>query len=394
MPHPESPCPVCGANTTEVFFSKAGMPVHSCILWKTEAEATRAPLVTMDLAFCGRCTHVFNPTFQAALLEYDEDYENSLHHSPMFRDYADEEIRHLEAGGSLKGRLAVDVGCGKGDFLARLVELTSCRGIGYDRSYDGKQEGKSVGALEFRKVYFEANRFPERADLICNRQVLEHIEQPIPFLRMIHAGLVRPEGSRVYLEVPDAAHMIESFGFWDILYEHISMFTDASLLYALESAGLRSPRLRRTFHGMFLVIEGIWDGHPEGAAALPDPGVREKLRNQCLAFSRAFDAKVEAIQAQARACREAGKTVVAWGAGARGNTLLNLAGLGSDVRHIVDVNPAKRGFFMGGTGQRILAPSDLAELKPDEIWVVNPVYLEEIRGQAASLGLSAKVIGL
>jgi len=59
--------------------------------------------------------------------------------------------------------------------------------------------------------------------------------------------------------------------------------------------------------------------------------------------------------------------------------------------YAVDINPHKRGKYMAGTGQRIVAPQDLAADPPDVVYVMNAIYTEEIRGMLDELGFTAEL---
>ena len=85
-----------------------------------------------------------------------------------------------------------------------------------------------------------------------------------------------------------------------------------------------------------------------------------------------------------------GERVVAWGAGSKGNTFLNL--VGQDVAAIVDINPKKRGKFVAGTGQPILAPDQLVESPPAAVVIMNPVYRTEIAASLDALGIESRLL--
>jgi hypothetical protein len=69
-------------------------------------------------------------------------------------------------------------------------------------------------------------------------------------------------------------------------------------------------------------------------------------------------------------------------------------GLRDEVSHVVDVNPAKHGMYMIGSGHEIVAPARLPEIRPDHVIVMNPVYVDEIRASLRELGLAPSVSAL
>jgi hypothetical protein len=88
-----------------------------------------------------------------------------------------------------------------------------------------------------------------------------------------------------------------------------------------------------------------------------------------------------------------GGRAVAWGAGAKATTFLNIVDpAGSVISHVVDINPRKAGRFVPGTGQRIIEPNELRELRPDLVILTNQLYREEITLNIAGLGLNPELL--
>ena len=99
-----------------------------------------------------------------------------------------------------------------------------------------------------------------------------------------------------------------------------------------------------------------------------------------LAF-RAWQRRLEQIQ-------QAGQQCVIWGAGSKGVTFLNTLETQDQILYAVDINPRKQGMYLAGTGQRVVPPEFLRAYEPDVVIIVNPIYEDEIRQQALSLGLA------
>jgi hypothetical protein len=94
------------------------------------------------------------------------------------------------------------------------------------------------------------------------------------------------------------------------------------------------------------------------------------------------------------AARDRGETAVIWGAGSKGVGFLSTLGLADEVACAVDVNPAKHGMFMPGTGHEVVAPERLADIRPGIVVVMNPAYVDEIGRDLAQLGVDANVLAL
>src|SRR5688572_32236446 len=90
-------CPVCAGAAVRTFLEIRDVPVFCNVLAPTRAEALAAATGNIELALCGDCGHVFNTAFDAAALEYNPAYENSLHFSQHFSKYA-EDLAHRLIG--------------------------------------------------------------------------------------------------------------------------------------------------------------------------------------------------------------------------------------------------------------------------------------------------------
>src|SRR6266850_2309832 len=139
-------CPVCARATLEPFFEGGEVPVYCNVLWPTRAAALSCPKGNIHLAFCRGCGFIANLAFDPQYLAYDQSYENSLHFSPQFQEYAQTLADHLISRYELKGKSVVEIGCGKGEFLALLCSLGHNRGVGFDPTYVDGRVDLEIGA--------------------------------------------------------------------------------------------------------------------------------------------------------------------------------------------------------------------------------------------------------
>jgi SAM-dependent methyltransferase len=248
-------CPACESSDLRVFFERAAAPVLCNVLWPTVDEAKNAPAGEIRLGFCDLCGMIYNTAFDEAAIDYDQDYENSLHFSPRFQDYADELASRLIKRYELHDRTVIDIGCGKGDFL-RLLAKVGNECIGFDTSFEGDLEEK-VGAGSIRVVrdfYGEAHS-SLGGDLICCRHVLEHISAPTEFLRQVCRAASATAGAATYFEVPNALWTLRDMGVWDIIYEHCSYYTAPSIERLFRAAGFAPEPAYEAFGGQYLCVE-------------------------------------------------------------------------------------------------------------------------------------------
>jgi SAM-dependent methyltransferase len=385
-------CPGCGGRELRPVYSRSGVPVHQNIAAPTQAEALRCPRGDIALAHCAECGLVFNAAFDETLVRYAPGYDASQSHSPLFGRYLDELARDLVARHSLHGKTVVEIGCGAGDFLARLCRIGAKEGIGFDPSYAGRPDRLPPGVTVRAEAYPPGRPHPP-AHLVCARHVLEHIARPAAFLAALRGAAGNPDGAPVFVETPRLEWILEQHAFWDVFYEHCSYFTAPVLRRLLEAAGLAVARAGPTFGGQYQFVEAR-PGRPSRAPLPPDGEAPAALAARLEAFARDADTRRAEWGARLGALSRRGGCLV-WGAGAKGVTFLNALDAGPDtVPAVVDLNPAKQGRYVPGTGQPIIAPSDLHRYPAGSILVMNSHYLEEIQALARVEAPGADVLSL
>lgn len=386
-------CAVCGSHDTVVFAGVRGVPVHATVLWKTRAEAQAAAVGDIDLTFCRSCGHMFNPRFEASKTEYTQAYDNSLHFSPLFQRYAEGLADRLIHRYGLKGKDVLEIGAGKGDFLALMIQRGSNRGIGFDPSYvpgDAHRELRETGQMIIHQKYFDPGASPAAADLLVCRQVLEHIERPRPFLAKLRATVPADRDTVVFFEVPNAMCPLRDMDVWTLIYEHCGFYTPQSLGHLFALSGFEVLALEEFYEGIFLGVEArVRRRPPPDAVAGQDLTLLTGLVDQ---FSQRFREKVAYWEYTLRSLHQAGKRVVIWGSGARGVSFLNMVKEASPIAHAVDINPRKEGTFIPGSGQQIVPPSFLQEYRPDVVVLMNPIYRGEVTNVLQSYSITPELL--
>ncbi len=388
----EGVCPVCLAPETHPFFEMASVPVYCNRLWPTREKALQCAKGDIQLVFCRFCGFIGNRAFEPERMDYDENYENSLHFSPRFQDYAEALATHLIARYDLHGKNIIEIGCGKGEFLAMLCKLGGNRGVGFDRSYVTGRMSTEVGrGIQFIQDFYSELYAGYPCDLICCRHTLEHIHDPAAFLAMIRRNLDRRPGTAVFFEVPHALFTLRDMGIWDIIYEHCSYFCPESLARLFTRCGFHVREVREVYEGQFLCIEAL---PGNGGAGLPPASRKdlERMARDVTAFGENYRRKVEIWRRALEQFRQTRQRAVIWGAGSKGVTFLNTFPGQEVLEYAVDVNPHKQGLYVPGTGQKIVPPEFLRDYRPDAVLVMNPIYRDEITRQIAGLGLKTELI--
>jgi SAM-dependent methyltransferase len=362
------------------------------VLGRSREAALAARRGSIRLGFCGACGLVYNMAFDPALVSYPPDYESSLHASPRFRAYVEELAEWLVERHDLQGRDIVEIGCGGGEFLALLCRGGRNRGLGFDRSHPASVEADGEATVRILGEDYSEEHAGNPADLICCRHVLEHLADPLSFLRRLRVIAAQAGSPALYFEVPSGLWTLRDLGIWDLIYEHCSYFTPPALRILFVRAGFEVRSIEPAFGGQFLGVEArCADGPAVGAAPASAPAAEiEALRLWIARFEAARSETVASWQGRLETWQAAGHRFAVWGAGSKGVSFLNLLPAARGARLVIDVNPRKQERFVPGTGQRIDPPERLIEEPVDRVVVMNPVYLDEVRGQLVELGSEAE----
>jgi hypothetical protein len=225
------------------------------------------------------------------------------------------------------------------------------------------------------------------ADLLVANNVLAHV----PDLNDFVAGLARalkPAGV-LSVEFPHLLNLIREVQFDTIYHEHYCYFS----LLAVEAVFARHGLIvfdvetLPTHGGSLRVLACRADGAPrpeEPGLAAVRTAERVAGLDRIEAYA-GFQAKVDAVRASLLAflhrARAEGRVVAAYGAAAKGNTLLNHCGIGTDlIAYVVDLNPHKQGRLLPGSRLPVHAPERIALTRPDYVLILPWNIADEIVG--------------
>ncbi len=368
-------CPLCAAPAPPPFLRRSAVPVHQNLMAADAAAARAAPRGSLAMVVCNACGFVFNSDFASGLLRYGPGYDNAQGHSPRFVAHLDAMAAHLVRRRGVRGLRVIEIGCGQGDFLRRLVAAGNTA-TGFDPAYDGPARD---GTLRFERRLYGPD-CGEPADVVICRHVIEHVVEPLALLAAIRAAA---PAARVFFETPCVAAILRGRVLWDLFYEHCSLFSARTLRDAFARAGFAVRGVRHVFAGQYLWLEA----GPGRDAVRPGAGSLPALAR---AYGRAEPALLAGWRERLAALAADGR-VALWGAGAKGATLTALAD--PERRHIdclIDINPAKQGRFVPATAHPILAPAALATRGIRHVVLMNNAYRAEV---ARRLPADARLVG-
>ncbi|MCP4960219.1 MAG: methyltransferase domain-containing protein [Actinomycetia bacterium] len=338
----------------------------------------------MELVMCRSCGLLYNTRFDPGLVAYSPNYENSLHFSPAFNQFAEGVARRLVERYDIHNTEVVEVGSGSGDFLSMVCEFGDNTGVGFDPSHDPDRKPADDRITVHAKPY--PTEHPVDAGLVCSRHVLEHLTSPLELLRGIRSSF--PAGARTasYHEVPDATYMLEELAIWDLIYEHPLYYSEPTLNWLMTTAGFEVTDSGRSFGDQYLWVEAI-PGETGRTCEPPDIGGLTRAASE---FGDGLRRVVSHWNAKLEHMLDTGPVVI-WGSGSKGVQFLNLVPAGSGISAAVDVNPRKHGQFVPKTSQPVISPEALVDLAPAHVLVMNPIYTPEIAASIVELGLGAEV---
>jgi SAM-dependent methyltransferase len=382
-------CPACKTSDSQLICWLPQVPVNCSALLPTRPAARQCATGSIELRACNGCGLAFNAQFDADAVKYDTKYDNSLDFSPAFQTYVRGLAEYLVDAYSLHGKRVVEIGCGQGAFLKLLCNVGNNTGKGFDPSFPGDFD--PAPGVGFVKDYFGQADATEGFDFLCCRHVLEHIERPLEFLLQLSGQRKAGAGATFYFEVPNAGFVLGGEGFWDVIYPHISYFTEASLRALFERAGFEVLKAGKRFSNQFLFIEArlrqpVQKKHPSGT----DKAIG--LSDELISFTTQFASAVRDWSACLGRFSAARKRIAFWGAGAKGVTFLNLVPGARNIVSVIDSNLRKQQMFVPGTGQRISPPETLREFAPHAVILLNPAYRQEISALLATHGVQAGII--
>jgi len=376
-------CPLCDGGHLRSFLRRIDVPVHQNLLVTSQEAARTVARGELDLVICEDCGFIFNRAFDLALLSYGEHYDNTQSFSTYFEAYLDSLVRDMVERQGVCDATIVEVGCGKGHFLKKLVTYPGSNntGYGFDPSYVGPFADLD-GRLNFRACYYDQSCTDISADVVLCRHVIEHVPQPVEFLCTVRSALTGSPKARVFFETPCADWILRHRVIWDLFYEHCSLFTAQTLGFAFRRAGFAIDRVEHTFGGQYLWLE----------AHVADSDDTLPSASETLGLAATFAVNehklLETWFLRLSELSRCGN-VSLWGAGAKGATFANLIDPSCNlIDSLVDLNPNKQGLFVPGTGHPIIAPADCPSRGVRSAVLMNPNYREEVRQLLAEANIA------
>lgn len=391
MPQTIGQCMGCGNKLPEAFLDLGEMPLANSYIEARDGDKEE-PFYKLAVAYCPGC-HLVQITHRVAP-------ENLFDNYLYFSSFSDVFLKHAEAmAQSLIDKFALDsnslvmeIGSNDG-YLLNFFKAKGIPVLGIEPAKNIARVANEKG-IPTMDVFFGSDSVDRilqergQADIIIGNNVLAHVPLINDFLLSVNKCL-KPVGSAIF-EFPYLKDFLENIEFDTIYHEHVFYYS----LNAIDILAQRS-RLelydvtRQDIHGGSLRIflqkgkqHDISNNVKQMLLEEANYGITSK------SLYDDFGEKVERLKAQLvqllKEFKKSGKTIAAYGAAAKGNTLLNYTGIDkSMIDFVVDRSPYKQGFLLPGTRIPILHQDELLKRMPDYTLILAWNFAEEIIRQQA-----------
>jgi len=386
-------CRGCGSTTLKQFLDLGETPLADALVTaEVVADPASEERFPLAVACCPDC----------ALVQITEDVEPEklfVDNYLYFSSFSDHLLRHsrehalglVEARGLTSNSLVVELASNDGYLLKNFVEA-GVPVIGFDPAPDQAAAAIEIG-VPTRAEFFgldtaerlRAERQP--ADVIIANNVMAHIPDPNDFVAGM-AALLADDGV-ITVENPSVWDLVDRCAFDTIYHEHFFYHSCLSVKALAERHGLHLNHVE-----YFPDLHGGTNRWHLGHHDDPTDHVLERIEAERRVgldqyeFYADFGRRVDQVRADLRELltklRTEGCTIAAYGAAAKGATMLNATGITTDlVDYVVDRNRHKHGRFMPGTHQPIVGTEVLADDPPDVLLLLAWNFAAEIMDQQA-----------
>jgi SAM-dependent methyltransferase len=389
-------CRLCGAGLTHSLVDLGKSPLCETFLDARQIDMME-PFFPLHVLVCDSCWLVQLKEYVAADGIFTDHY-------PYYSSFSTSWVAHAKAYCEMitkrrsltKDHFVVEIACNDGYLLQHFPPLGVTNILGVEPTANTAEVAAGKGipvAVDFFGVGL-AKRIEAKngkADLILGNNVLAHVPDLNDFVGGVKA--LMKQGGIATFEFPHLQNLIEQNQFDTIYHEHFCYFS----AIAIDALAKRHELVffdveEIPTHGGSLRVSLAHEGEEEVSQNVRDLIAREEaLGYKTVALYSAYEEQVKATKRKLLAflieAKNAGKSVVGYGAPGKGNTLLNYCGIGADfIDFTVDRNPHKHGRYTPGTHIPVLPVEALDAAKPDYVLILPWNLRKEIVAQMAHIG--------
>ncbi len=390
-------CRHCGAEATLLLVDLGTAPPSNALL---TADALAAPEAWWPLRVlvCERCWLAQTQDFVGAEELFGADYTYFSAFSSDWLAHAERYVAEMTARFALDAQSHVIEVAANDGYLLQYVKGRGipCTGIEPTASTAAAARERGIAIVEAFfgvKLAEEMARDGRQADLMTANNVLAHV----PDINDFASGfpiLLKPHGVATF-EFHHLQRLIDACQFDTIYHEHFSYLSLTAVERIFREAGLAIFDVEElpTHGGSLRIFAQRADTgrHPRSPSVDALLATEKAAGLGTPAYYAGFQARVLKIKydflAFLLAARQEGKTVAGYGAAAKGNTLMNFAGVRPDlVAFVADRNPAKQGRYLPGSRIRVVGDDELRKARPDFVIIFPWNLRDEVMAEHAYIG--------
>ncbi|NHZ81445.1 methyltransferase domain-containing protein [Massilia sp. CCM 8695] len=395
MNSPARSCRACGAALHHSFADLGLSPVSNAFVEPDQA-AEGEMFYPLHAMVCAQCWLVQLADATRAELHFHANYVYFSSFSSSWLAHARAYVEQMTARLGLNQSSRVMEIASNDGYLLQYFQQAGIACLGIEPSGNTAAAARARG-IDTRELFFNRATAAtlaaqgEQVDLLLGNNVLAHVPDLNDFLGAMPAVL-KPEAV-VTLEFPHLLRLIADQQFDTIYHEHYSYLSLLALMPVFVRAGLRVFDIEHLpTHGGSLRVYACLQtaahrttAQVEACLALEQEAGLARLDTYA-GFGERMRATKRALQRFLIDVKDQGKTIAAYGAAAKGNTLLNYCGIGADIiDYVVDSNPAKQGRLLPGSRIPVRAPAAVFETRPDYLLILPWNIKEELMTQMAGI---------
>jgi len=382
-------CRFCKTLLTEKFVDLAVSPPSNSFLTREQLDEPEI-FYPLTLYICKKCWLVQIDEYKLSREIFGRDYVYFSSFSQSWLDHAKKYVEMITDRLSLdKSSYVIEIASNDG-YLLQYFEQMNIPCLGIEPAEKTAQVAREKGIdviTEFFgvKLADKLAKKGKKADLLIGNNVLAHV----PDINDLVNGLKRalkPKGV-VTMEFPHLMRLVELNQFDTIYHEHFSYLSFHTVVNIFASAGLRIFDVEQIpTHGGSL---RIYAKHVEENSLPVSPSVNELEQEEYrrgmldIEYYKSFQQKVDEVKCSFLTFlleqKHNGRKIAAYGAAAKGNTLLNYCGVKKDlIPFVVDASPHKQGKFLPGTHIPVVSEEEIRRFKPDFVLILPWNLKEEI----------------
>jgi SAM-dependent methyltransferase len=374
-------CRHCGAGLDMQLLDLGSAPPSNAYLTAENLNRPEA-WYPLRVLVCTRCWLVQTADVSAGAVPFDAEYAYFSSFSSSWLKHASEYVDMMTGRFGLTSEsLVIEVAANDG-YLLQFLKTGGIPCIGIEPTASTAAAARAKGLTIIEEFFGQAlaatlAKDGMRADLMVANNVLAHVPDINDFVRAF-AYCLKEDGVATF-EFPHLVEMIDGNQFDTIYYEHYSYLSLTAVTQIFENNGLHAFDVERlsTHGGSLRVFAQRQDtGRRPRAHRVVELLQEESDRGVATkgfyaGFQYRSDTAKNAFLSFLLEARRRDSRVAAYGAAAKGNTLMNFAGVRKDlILFVVDRNPAKQGKFMPGSRIPIVAEERLLESRPDYVVIL------------------------